>query len=190
MHDGKRAPKKTMTALILLILAGVLIVSAFLLGFSKPVKAFDHLDLNSKQSRLLYYARHEIGKGELGADNAGPDVFKYTHGQKSPWCAAFVSYVMDYSGIHDFGYLLSARSYYNKARVMGRLKHHDPRPGDLIVFSRGQAHSWTGHIGIIENVGPDRITTIEGNVGLYPAYVKRCSYRLGAIPHLLGFIKL
>jgi uncharacterized protein (TIGR02594 family) len=128
-------------------------------------------------------AETQIGKGEMYGKDAGPIVEMYTRGKDVSWCAGFVSWVRYQSGLRDY-YYLSARSYW--AHRSNRVKG-TPREGDIIVFSRG---THQGHVGIIEKVQGERITTIEGNVGKFPAKVRRFHYRLGHIKHLLGFVRI
>jgi len=130
-------------------------------------------------------ARTEIGHGEIGGNNKGKYVRLYNKGLESSWCAGFVSYVLKKSGEGTLGYTLSARKMYNKGN-----KVTVPKAGDLICFWRGNKNSWKGHIGIIEEVNDKEIITIEGNVGPYPAKVKRVKYNRNKIPKLLGFIRL
>ena len=54
----------------------------------------------------------------------------------------------------------AARSWLNVGRAI-----HDPEPGDVVVFWRGQMDSWTGHVGIFTGVSLDgtRIYTLGGN---------------------------
>lgn len=49
------------------------------------------------------------------------------------------------------------------------------RRGDCIVWDRGRSGSPAGHVGIIERVDYEArlIHTIEGNVGAFPAKVRR-----------------
>lgn len=49
------------------------------------------------------------------------------------------------------------------------------RRGDVLVWDRGRAGSRAGHIGIVEKVDRETRTihTIEGNVGRFPAKVRR-----------------
>lgn len=128
-------------------------------------------------------AESQIGRGEIGGNNQGPIVEMYTRGQNVAWCAGFVSWVRSQAG--DKGpYLLSARSYWTS----GHFKRVSrPKPGDFIIFYRG---SHSGHVGIVEKVQGARITTIEGNVGRYPAKVKRFRYTLGHIRKILGFVRV
>lgn len=128
-------------------------------------------------------ARSQLGKGEIGGDNRGKEVKEYTHGQEVAWCSAFVSWVRSRAGLYG-SYYLRARSYWD----LNPDKHvSTPQPGDVIVFTRG---GQKGHVGIVEKVEGKIITTIEGNVGPYPAKVKRFTYTLGKIPNLIGFVRL
>ena len=134
-------------------------------------------------------ATAEIGNGEIGANNSGWFVGKYMRGERGPWCAGFVSYVLKKSGNKTFPYYLSSISYYKEAKARGLLTNN-PKPGDLIVFWRKSKKPLVhGHIGIVERVDEHHIHTIEGNVGEYPAKVKRFTYKRGSIKRLLGFIK-
>jgi uncharacterized protein (TIGR02594 family) len=111
----------------------------------------------------------------------GVYVRQYLNGQEGlPWCAGFVSYCLKKSG-SNLRYTLRAKDYLKLGKIV-----NEPKAGDLMVFSR---KGGGGHIGIIEKVNPQEITTIEGNVGDYPARVKRIVYK--KIPkNLLAFVRL
>ena len=48
------------------------------------------------------------------------------------------------------------------------------RPGDVVAWHRGKEGSWQGHIEIVEFVDDSGLLhTIGGNVGRFPAKVKR-----------------
>jgi len=146
-----------------------------------------HIPAHAQEIPLtVRIAESQLGRGEIGGKNQGPIVEMYTKGQDVSWCAAFVSWTL--TKAHKTNrYLLSAKSYwrdYRSSRVTS------PRSGDIICFYRGGRRSGLGHVGIIENVRGEYITTIEGNVGRYPAKVKREHYRLGHINNLLGFIRI
>ncbi len=118
-------------------------------------------------NKILRVARAEIGKGETIANNSGRDIEKYLHSKEHlSWCAGFVSYVLYRSQI-KFNYTLRARDFLSYGvKVIHAL------PGDLVIFSR----SGGGHIGIVEQVFRDYYISIEGNVGKYPAKVKRIKH--------------
>ena len=132
---------------------------------------------------VVRIAQGEIGKGEQGGDNRGRQVKVYTQGKEVAWCAGFVSYVLSRSGKKQ-PYFLSAKSFWkNFAEYRVRV----PAAGDIIVIDRGGKK---GHVGIVEQVRGGYIVTIEGNVGRYPAVVRRVTYRIGHIKNLLGFVRV
>lgn len=142
----------------------------------------------SKRERIIQIAIGEIGKGETFKNNSGSEVLKYTRGVEEPWCAAFVSWVINAAGVHDFGYDYVARSIYNTAKTKNLITRFFIQPGYLIVFNKKD--SWHGHIGIVEKIDNGWIYTIEGNVGKFPSKVQRRSYQVKKIPNLLGFIRI
>jgi hypothetical protein len=148
--------------------------------------------------KALEIAKGELGKGEEGANNAGPVVKKYLNGLAEPpmnWCAAFVSWCfktawessdMASGYFMPFDYSLSARSIYNEFKRKEALVQ-TPDAGDLIFFWRESIDSWMGHIGIIEELADDGwVHTIEGNKGVFPSKVRRYAYEW-PISELLGF---
>ena len=135
---------------------------------------------NSQGSEVVSIAQSQIGLGEKGGNNRGPVVRKYTKGQNLPWCAGFVSWTLSKAG-KNTPYLLRAKNYLKIGKRVSR-----PKPGDLIVFNRKGG----GHVGIIESVKGKKITTIEGNVGDYPAKVKRYTYIAGKIPNFIAFVEV
>lgn len=85
---------------------------------------------------------------------------KYT----DDWCAAFVSVIADAAnaskltgrecGVHRF-----TKLFKNNGIWLGVVK---PKPGDIIVFD-WQKNGWMDHIGFVERVNGNQVTTIEGN---------------------------
>ena len=134
---------------------------------------------------IVKNAQAEIGRGETIFDNSGADVKRYLNGKEHlPWCAGFTSYVLRKSGI-NIKYTLLARDFLKLGKIV-----KTPEPGDLIVFYRGNKNSYTGHVGIIEKVSKDTITTIEGNTGKAPSKVKRIVYKRNNIKNLLAFVRV
>lgn len=153
--------------------------------------------MNSLTRLVLDVAISEIGKGEKGKNNAGPDIEKYLNGIAEPpanWCAAFISYCFKTATDHldigmPFEYTLSARHMMNQIEFKGTgtIQKTDPEAGDLLFLWRGSKNSWMGHVGIIENVSEKFIHTIEGNRGSYPSKVRPEIYPINYIPCLLGY---
>ena len=102
--------------------------------------------------------KHEI---RVGLDNPAIRAFKYinyterTHRAelkeltgidpvRTEWCAAFVNAVLEESDIvsnNDHKYPLTARAF-----LQWGTKVTEPKPGDIVVFPRGNS-SWQGHVG-------------------------------------------
>jgi len=80
------------------------------------------------------------------------------------WCAAFVTVMGDISGASSYigrecGVHRFVQIFKNKGIWRGLEK---PRPGDIIVFD-WQKNGWKDHIGFVEKIDGNRVTTIEGN---------------------------
>lgn len=129
---------------------------------------------------IVTIAKSELGHGEQGSDNHGFWIHTYTHGQNVAWCAGFVSYVL-HKAHYTTPYTLRAKDYLHIGKAVSK-----PKVGDLIVFTRKGG----GHVGIVEHIAGNNITTIEGNVGAYPAKVREFHYKLGNIKNLKGFVRV
>lgn len=87
-------------------------------------------------------------------------VMKYS----DEWCAAFVTVIGDLSGASDFigrecGVQRFIQVFKNKGIWRGLSK---PQAGDIVVFD-WEKNGWADHIGLVEKVEGNKITTIEGN---------------------------
>jgi uncharacterized protein (TIGR02594 family) len=134
---------------------------------------------------LVTMAQKEIGHGESGRDSYGLDIRRYLQGQQGQsWCAGFVSYCLSKSG-YKLPYVRRAKNFLKMGKIV-----KNPKSGDLIVFWRGNPNGTAGHVGIVESVTKDTITTIEGNTGNYPSKVKRITYQKNNIKRFLGFVRL
>ena len=117
----------------------------------------------------LAIARQEIGHGEQGANNRGKYVRQYLNGREGlPWCAGFISYCFKRAG-KDIPYTLRAKNFIGYGRCLAIA---ELRPGDLVVFSRKGG----GHVGIVERIDDYGFISIEGNLGKFPAKVKRVKH--------------
>ncbi len=137
----------------------------------------------------LEIARMEIGHGEQGGNNLGPDIKRYGQGKDGePWCASFVSYCLNEAGIDELGYPMAAKVIWNKGRKLG-WQVKEPQSGDLICFWRVKPTSWQGHVGVIVSVTQTEIRTVEANLGVFPSIVKERTYAKNDIPRLLGYLR-
>ena len=161
---------------------------------------------------FLANAIADIGKGEEGGNNDGRYVRGLLAGvgvnEPAAWCAAAVwSWLyttieamkddeLDLN-VHDLR-SPSARAMFNDAKELGWLVS-DPEPGDIMIIKRtaydakGNLIDWLGHAAVVENKkGPGMfgfcLPVIEGNVGSFPAKVKRSNYAW-PVENLLGFIR-
>lgn len=136
----------------------------------------------------LKVAQGELGHGEQGSDNHGPDIIKYFSGhgsQGQSWCAAFVSYCFNQAAPAVFGYQTSAQALHNKMKSLGYAYtpslNNPPQPGDIICWLRvdpknPQKTAWQGHVGIVQRYADGILWTIEGNRGAYPSKVNVFHY--------------
>lgn len=137
---------------------------------------------------LAEEARKFIGQGEEGKNNSGKFVASLGGRQGDPWCSSFVSQMAKNVGEDVFGYLPMAKQWWNKARKAG-MTVNEPQSGDIAVFTRGDPKSASGHVGIVDYIAGNKIVIIEGNVGDYPAKVKRVIYDKKNMPRLLGYVR-
>lgn len=144
----------------------------------------------------LLIAFTQIGRGESGKNNRGPDVETYRNhrGPRGPWCAAFVSWCLE-SASERLGVKPPKRSHGAK-RLFANIKKYGgveverPLPGDIALWQRGAAGSWNGHIGIVSRASNDGgFWAIEGNRGRFPARVNEFNHQVGE-GSLLGFVRL
>lgn len=80
------------------------------------------------------------------------------------WCDAFVTHVADISGVgsmigRECGVQRHIAIFKKKGIWVGRTF---PKPGDIIVFDWEQ-NGWADHIGFVESIADNWVTTIEGN---------------------------
>lgn len=105
-----------------------------------------------------------ITEAPLGS-NWSPEIAVFTDGNREPWCADFVSYVLreggrPMTGGASGGWRIAAaagvRQWFVAARRWQVRSVAVPAPGDVVSFS------W-GHVGLVEQASPEVLVTIEGN---------------------------
>jgi len=147
----------------------------------------------------------ELGCGEQGGNNGGPDVARYkglapnAPGNLGAWCASSVSWCMERAGgPNPLGIDAKAWERHRHGakwlfRAIGKAGSFvtAPAPGDVFCLHRGAQGSWQGHIGFVAAVEGRRIHTVEGNRGPYPARVGRFVRDLDSPQlRLLGFARM
>lgn len=158
----------------------------------------DVLPVESLGLRALAVAIGEIGVREpsrrvreyLSGCERGGRVLSLTSG---PWCASFVGWCEREAGVAALPWRGSVAELCADAYARGMWSPLDggarPLPGDLAIFRRGGQDPTLGgfgHVGRVESLVGDDLTTIDGNHGDAVARVVR-SLR---DPALLGWILL
>lgn len=151
-------------------------------------------EIERSKSNVINIARKEVGTkvGEKywnATFNGSP---RYVNGDATPWCGCFVNWCFKEAGqsnkLSGLGNKAYVPSYVNWAKNNGTW-NSSPQPGDLIVF-RWSSSSNGSHIGFVESVNGNTITTIEGNTGYsYHGEVKRNYFNKNS-SYIYGFIHL
>ena len=144
-------------------------------GGYHPLPIIDQPTITSASplgAKIVAAAEVELGHGEVGYDNQGPDVHRYkavTHHitDNKAWCADFASYILHKTAPG----LIDPTSLAMKLKSQFAAHHaffaadsdYKPKPGDLILFgAKSNVHH--GHVGFVTGVDADgTVHTIEGN---------------------------
>lgn len=81
------------------------------------------------------------------------------------WCAMFVSFCLDYAGVEDMPLDANCQNWINaltEAGLYTAAAEAEPQPGDIVFFDY-ECNGISDHVGIVETVTAEEITTIEGN---------------------------
>lgn len=115
----------------------------------------------------LKIARQELGVKEMAGSSHNPRILEYlkstTLGRpdnerdETPWCSAFVNWVLKKAGVEPRTNSAWARSWLNWG-----VATDDPIPGTIVVFSRGTN---AGHVGFYLDEDATRIQVLGGNQG-------------------------
>lgn len=125
-------------------------------------------------SRILNIAKKEVGVKE---SPAGSNLVKYNtayygravQGSNYAWCAVFLWWVFKQAGLSNLyyggkktAYCPALLDYYKQ---QGRIIKSDFKPGDIVFFNFSGGKT-PKHVGIIQKVNGNKLTTIEGNTGV------------------------
>jgi uncharacterized protein (TIGR02594 family) len=112
----------------------------------------------------LAIAAAEIGVAQFPAGRSNPRITEYHEGtnirgydDKAPWCSSFVNWSLVQVGIAGTGSAL-ARSWLEWGRPLV-----EPAPGCIVVLSRDDPKSWTGHVGFYLRSDARFIHLLGGN---------------------------
>jgi uncharacterized protein (TIGR02594 family) len=121
--------------------------------------------------RHLAIARGELGTNEIrgGRDNARIVEYHQTttlraRDDETAWCSSFVNWTMEQAGVRGTD-SAAARSWLNWGQQVP-MNANSVRPGDVIVFPRGN-NSAQGHVAIVSEVlDGGRVRVVGGNQGV------------------------
>lgn len=100
------------------------------------------------EPKHLLIAEAELGIAEIPGPTANERIAEYLRGvgadpsDETPWCAAFANWVLKQAGIEGTG-KPNARSFLD---IGEPVELADVKPGDIVIFWRGDPRGWTGHV--------------------------------------------
>jgi peptidoglycan hydrolase-like protein with peptidoglycan-binding domain len=112
---------------------------------------------------VLDIARKQLGEKESPANSNVCKFSKWYPMAGSPWCAMFVSWVLDRARIEGY------KHAYTPSGAALFQQHHrwftaNPKPGDVVYFDFPDSLPRIQHVGFVEKVNGDgSIVAIEGN---------------------------
>lgn len=120
-----------------------------------------------KAKTAYEYAQDDLGTFEWKGKDHNPKVLQYfadvghawVKDDETAWCAAFVGAMLKKAGIDGTG-KLSARSYLTWGEDV---ELEDAKPGDIVVFWRGDPRGWQGHVAFYVRHDEDNIWVLGGN---------------------------
>jgi uncharacterized protein (TIGR02594 family) len=120
-------------------------------------------------SIILEEAEKHLGVEEWPGAKHNPAVLAYfeTSGNgwvkddETSWCAAFVNAILAALALPTTG-KLNARSFLDYGE---KVELVDVRPGDIVVYWRGDPNGWQGHVGFVMSITNGQVMTLGGNQG-------------------------
>jgi len=136
-----------------------------------PFPDIDEKTLSPLQIKILKIARQEYQKHPSNYD---ANVLKYSQGQKQPWCANFISWVMKRagkkytnpnSGSWRIPGVLTLREYYQAKGKYESANVYKPKPGDVAFYIHKSTSRLLSseHVALVIKVDGNTMTTIGGN---------------------------
>lgn len=125
---------------------------------------------------MLYKKMLDIAAKEVGVSAPNGDdkyikwynsVYKSGFGMSTPWCCIFVSWVANQAGVPTsiIKHFASCTQMTNWFRNQGLFKSYPaytPKVGDIIMYDWDKSGD-SDHVGFVEKVSGNIVTTIEGN---------------------------
>ncbi len=159
-----------------------------------PDQAFPNIDeslLNGQELKLLKILQTEYAKKPVSFDE---NVLNYSEGEKQPWCANFVSWVMrevgspyvnPNSGSWRIPGVYTLREYYQSEKRYVKAGAYTPTFGDVAIYDKTPTNSHT-NIVISVDKKAKTMTLIGGNENGRVRVIKNQPYSPG-VRDLVGF---
>jgi len=140
-----------------------LVLAILCVGLTGSIRMSDR-NLLDTRSKLVLRAEKQIGIREATGHNDGIAVAEYLRSvglnRPEPWCAAFVCWVYQKEGLNK------PRSGWSPDLFPASRLARSALPGDVIGIYFPNLKR-IAHVGIVERIDGDFITTIEGNTNVY-----------------------
>lgn len=114
-----------------------------------------------------------IAKAQVGVTESPPDsnsvsynMWYWGKDMRAPWCMAFIMYCLSMANISVGIKTASCGELMRHAKSVGRWITDGYMPGDICLFDFSGRKGAPSHCGIIVEVQPTQIITIEGNTGV------------------------
>lgn len=141
--------------------------------------------------RWLDIARGELGTREIRGSQHSARVLEYhqatslkARDDETSWCSSFVNWTMQRAGVQGTG-SAAARSWLAWGQVVPK-QADQVRPGDVIVFPRGN-NPRQGHVAIISEVLTDgRVKVVGGNQSTGPQQADGVTESVRSLASALG----
>lgn len=122
-------------------------------------------EMLSTKPKWMLIAEGELGTSEIIGKKHNKKILEYQKStslqasdDETPWCSAFVNWVMKQSGIPGTN-LANARSWLNWGTAI-----KEPKIGCVVVLKRGNS-AWQGHVGFFVGQREGFLKILGGNQG-------------------------
>lgn len=132
-------------------------------------RLFNKREDKTTREKVYQRAQSELGTWEWKGGDHNPKVVQYfadtgnswVKDDETAWCAAFVGAMLEREGVTSTR-KLNARSY---LRFGKPIDLDEAKPGDIVIFSRGDPDGWQGHVAFYVSHGNTHINVLGGNQG-------------------------
>lgn len=125
------------------------------------------MPFKTRQMMAYEMAHREVGLKEIAGPRDEAKIVNFfaevghdwVKDDETAWCAAFVGAMLERAGLPSTR-KLDARSY---LRWGDEIQLENARPGDIVVFYRGDPNGWQGHVGFFVSKTATKINVLGGN---------------------------